>query len=209
MKSVLIILVIIISYLLLFSVVAVGFAQQPNSMGNMSAMMGGSGDDGGMGGMMNDTRTQGDEGDQMMDNGSMDDMMNQTGGNNQSTPTSTSPNSLVSSLVALTVALVAGALVSLLIMSRKPEAPAAIATPATRTDELEIIKRVLSDDEKAVLDEIRRAGEITQDSLRFRLEWSKSKLSRILTNLDKMNLIQRERVGKTYTVFLTGKRPKQ
>jgi uncharacterized membrane protein len=78
-----------------------------------------------------------------------------------------------------------------------------------RRDELDIIKRVLSDDERAVLDEIGRAGEITQDSLRFRLEWSKSKLSRILTNMDKLNLIQRERVGKTYTVFLTGKRRKE
>jgi len=71
---------------------------------------------------------------------------------------------------------------------------------------LEIIKKALSDDEKAVVDEIRRAGEITQDSLRFRLDWSKAKLSRILTNLDKMNLIQRERVGKTYNVFLTEER---
>jgi uncharacterized membrane protein len=169
-KIVLIILVVVISFLITFSVLSVIFAQES---------------------------TSGDGVDGMMDN-MMDGMM---GG--------TSSNSLVISLVALTVALVAGALVSLLVMSRKPEAPAAIATPATRTDELEIIKRVLSDDEKAVLDEIRRAGEITQDSLRFRLEWSKSKLSRILTNLDKMNLIQRERVGKTYTVFLTGKRPKQ
>jgi len=89
---------------------------------------------------------------------------------------------------------------SLLLKTAEPKAQ------ATETDELEIIKRALSDDEKAVLDEIRRAGEITQDSLRFRLEWSKAKLSRILTNLDKMNLIQRERVGKTYNVFLAGKR---
>lgn len=169
-KIVLIILVVVISFLITFSVLSVIFAQES---------------------------TSGDGVDGMMDN-MMDGMM---GG--------TSSNSLVISLVALTVALVAGALVSLLVMSRKPEAPVAITAPATRTDELEIIKRVLSDDEKAVLDEIRRAGEITQDSLRFRLEWSKSKLSRILTNMDKMNLIQRERVGKTYTVFLTGKRPKQ
>ena len=52
------------------------------------------------------------------------------------------------------------------------------------------------------LDEIKKAGEITQDSLRFRLNWSKAKVSTILTNLDKIGLIQRERIGKTYKVYL-------
>ena len=121
----------------------------------------------------------------------MDHMMNPT------------PDYTVPILVSITLALVAGVLVSLWLKPARTE-----VAPATKIDELEIIKRALSDDEKAVLDEIRKAGEITQDSLRFRLEWSKAKLSRILTNLDKLNLIQRERVGKTYNVFLTGKRPK-
>jgi uncharacterized membrane protein len=116
-------------------------------------------------------------------------------------------NSLIINLVALSVALVAGALVALWVKTETRETTVATAVPLAKTDELEIIKRALSDDEKAVVDEVRRAGEITQDSLRFRLEWSKSKLSRILTNLDKLNIIQRERVGKTYKVFLTGKRP--
>jgi uncharacterized membrane protein len=115
----------------------------------------------------------------------------------------TSQNNIVVNLVALSLALGTGALVSLWLRTEKTEA--AIA----KMDELEIIRRALSDPEKAVLDEIRRAGEITQDSLRFRLDWSKAKLSRILTNLDKMNIIQRERVGKTYNVFLTGKRAEQ
>lgn len=64
----------------------------------------------------------------------------------------------------------------------------------------------LSEDEKRVLDEIKKAGEITQDSLRFRLGWSKAKLSRILTILDKRNLIQRERIGKTYNIFIPNRR---
>ena len=92
-----------------------------------------------------------------------------------------SPDYTVAILLSLTIALVAGVLVTLWLKPTKTE------TAVAKTDELEIIKRALSDDEKAVLDEIRRAGEITQDSLRFRLEWSKAKLSRILTNLDKMN----------------------
>ncbi len=108
-------------------------------------------------------------------------------------------NAVTVNLAAFSLALIVGVLVSVMLK----------AEPVTRKiDELEIIKKALSEDEKAILDEIRRAGEITQDSLRFRLGWSKAKLSRILTNLDKMNLVQRERMGKTYNVFLTGKRPK-
>jgi len=113
-----------------------------------------------------------------------------------------SPDYTVAILLSLTLALVAGVLVTLWLKPTQTETAA-----VTKTDELEIIKRTLSDDEKAVLDEIKRAGEITQDSLRFRLEWSKAKLSRILTNLDKLNIIQRERVGKTYNVFIAGERP--
>ena len=71
-----------------------------------------------------------------------------------------------------------------------------------KEQEYNILKRALSEDEKAILDEIKKAREITQDSLRFRLNWSKAKVSTILTNLDRMNLIQRERIGKTYKVYL-------
>ena len=114
------------------------------------------------------------------------------------------PDYTVAVLLSLTIALVAGVLVTLWLKPTKTEHAA-----VTKTDELEIIKRALSDDEKAVLDEIRRAGEITQDSLRFRLDWSKPKLSRILTNLDRMNLIQRERMGKTYKVFIVENQPEE
>jgi len=81
-----------------------------------------------------------------------------------------------------------------------------LKTRSRKEDELRIIRKALSEDEKAVIDEVKRAGRITQDSLRFRLGWSKAKVSRILTNLDKMKLIQRERTGKTYIIFLSGKR---
>ena len=114
-------------------------------------------------------------------------------------------DSVIVNTVSLTIALVAGVLVAYFLLKSQKTEPA----PSTQMDELEIIKRALSDDEKAVIDEIKIAGEITQDSLRFRLEWSKAKLSRILTNLDKLNIIQRERVGKTYNVFISKKRPKK
>ena len=110
-------------------------------------------------------------------------------------------------LLSLVVALMVGVIISLWLKpATKTEAPA--PAPEAKIDELEIIKRALSEDEKLVVDEIRRAREITQDSLRFRLEWSKAKLSRILTNLDKLNIIQRERLGKTYKVFLSEKSQK-
>jgi predicted PurR-regulated permease PerM len=71
-----------------------------------------------------------------------------------------------------------------------------------KDEEYNIIKKALSQDEKKILDEIKKAKEITQDSLKFRLDWSKAKVSTILTNLDKRRLIQRERIGKTYKVYL-------
>ena len=39
-------------------------------------------------------------------------------------------------------------------------------------------------------------------SLRFRLNWSKAKISTILTNLDKKGIVQRQRTGKTYNIYL-------
>ncbi len=72
----------------------------------------------------------------------------------------------------------------------------------SKDKEYNILRKALSDDEKRILDEIKRADEVTQDSLRFRLDWSKAKVSTVLTNLDKRNLIQRERIGKTYKVYL-------
>lgn len=69
----------------------------------------------------------------------------------------------------------------------------------------EIIKAALTSEEKKMLAEIEKAGEITQDSLRFRLGWSKAKASAIASNLDRMGVVQRERVGKTYRVFLEKK----
>ena len=67
--------------------------------------------------------------------------------------------------------------------------------------EYRILSKALSEDEKKIMDEIKNAGEITQDSLRFRLDWSKAKVSTILTNLDKRGLILREKTGKTYKVY--------
>jgi len=63
------------------------------------------------------------------------------------------------------------------------------------------MKAMLSSDEQTLLNAVEGAGEITQDSLRFRLDWSKAKVSAVLTNLDRRGLVQRERTGKTYKVL--------
>lgn len=68
--------------------------------------------------------------------------------------------------------------------------------------ELKILKKALTTEEKKALAEVEKAGEITQDSLRFRLGWSKAKTSAILSNLDRMGAVQRERQGKTYRIRL-------
>ena len=119
----------------------------------------------------------------------MINMMSQMMGSdimNFSSSSSTTMN-LVSLIVAITVAII----VSFYLFKRD-----------AKEEEYEIVRKGLSEDEKAILGEIKKSGEITQDSLRFRLNWSKAKISTILTNLDKRELIQRERIGKTYKVYL-------
>ena len=101
--------------------------------------------------------------------------------------TNSTTMNLVSLIIAITVAIIASFY---------------LFKYSAKEQEYNILRRALSEDEKAILDEIKKAGEITQDSLRFRLNWSKAKISTILINLDKRNLIQRERIGKTYKVYL-------
>lgn len=72
-------------------------------------------------------------------------------------------------------------------------------------EELNIIKKALSSDERKALEIIEKENEITQDSLTFRLEWSRAKSSTILSHLERMSIIQRKREGKTYIVFIPKK----
>ncbi len=106
-------------------------------------------------------------------------------------------------LMALFLSVAAGLGVWLLLKGKQLQPATIQQAPA---NELQIIKKALSADEKKILEEVERAGEITQDSLRFRLNWSKAKVSALLLQLDRMNLVQRERQGKTYNVFLSKKK---
>jgi uncharacterized membrane protein len=58
------------------------------------------------------------------------------------------------------------------------------------------------EDEALLLEIIRENEGITQDSLRFRTGFSKSKVSALLLNLEKKGIITRERLGRTYKVFI-------
>jgi len=98
-------------------------------------------------------------------------------------------------LISLIIALIIGVVVSFYFFKTETE-------NIEKDKEYNILKKMLSEDEKKVLGEIKKAGEITQDSLRFRLNWSKAKVSTILTNLDKKGIVQRERTGKTYKIYL-------
>jgi len=119
----------------------------------------------------------------------MTQMMNEMMGTSMMSFSTT--NSIIINLISLVFAIGLGFLTSLYLFRTK-----------SGDKEYGILRKVLSEDEKRILDEIKKAGEITQDSLRFRLDWSKAKVSTILTNLDKRNLIQRKRTGKTYNVYL-------
>lgn len=68
---------------------------------------------------------------------------------------------------------------------------------------LAILERALTEDEVLLLRMIKNSEGITQDSLRFRTGFSKSKASALLLNLEKNGIIYREKLGKTYKLFVS------
>jgi len=63
--------------------------------------------------------------------------------------------------------------------------------------------RPLDDNERRVLTAIKEQNGITQATLRYRANLSKAKISQVLTDFEKKNIISRKAKGKTYQVFLT------
>lgn len=104
----------------------------------------------------------------------------------------------IATTVALIPALVIGLAVAVSLKTREKK----YSKEMREISEYKVLKRAMSGDERMMYEAVKTAGKITQDSLRSRLVWTKAKTSRILTNLDKMNLVQRERAGKTYNVFI-------
>jgi len=70
-------------------------------------------------------------------------------------------------------------------------------------DKFSLLLRPLDDNERKVLIAIKEQEGITQSTLRYRADLSKAKVSQILTDFEKKNLIERKAKGKTYSVFLS------
>ncbi|MBU6998632.1 MAG: hypothetical protein HXS41_15005 [Theionarchaea archaeon] len=77
-------------------------------------------------------------------------------------------------------------------------------TPGTGTIDrsMNVLERALGDDEMMIISLVKDSVGITQDSVRFRTGFSKSKVSALILELEKKGIIQRERSGKTYKLFL-------
>ncbi|MFB6081276.1 MAG: helix-turn-helix transcriptional regulator [Halanaeroarchaeum sp.] len=66
------------------------------------------------------------------------------------------------------------------------------------------ILEVLPEDERRVLEPVVESPGLTQIALRDRADFSKSKVSQTLSDLEKRGLVARERQGRTYRVYPSG-----
>lgn len=64
---------------------------------------------------------------------------------------------------------------------------------------------LLSEDEKLVMNEVVKSEGVTQDSLVYRLNFSKAKVSLLLSSLEEKGLVFREKLGRTYSIRLSDK----
>ena len=69
-------------------------------------------------------------------------------------------------------------------------------------EKFKIILKALDNYEKKVLKAVKEQNGITQNTLKLRTDMSKAKLSYVLQELEKRNLIKRSPKGKTLQVFL-------
>ena len=69
-------------------------------------------------------------------------------------------------------------------------------------DKFSLILRPLDENERKVLIAIKGQKGITQSTLRYRADLSKAKVSQILSDFERKDLIERKAKGKTYSVFL-------
>ena len=72
----------------------------------------------------------------------------------------------------------------------------------TKEEKFNILLKGLTNDEKKVIKSIKEQGGITQQTLRIRTGMHKSKLSIIITNLEKKGLITKTPKGKTNKIHL-------
>ena len=68
---------------------------------------------------------------------------------------------------------------------------------------VEVLKKALSEDERLLLDMIGESEGVTQDSIRFKTGFSKSKVSALISEMEKKDILSREKLGRTYKVFIS------
>lgn len=69
-------------------------------------------------------------------------------------------------------------------------------------DPLTILERVLDPDEIQIIRMVKGAEGMTQDSIRLRTGFSKSKVSILVSSLEKSGVLAREKMGRTYKLYL-------
>lgn len=71
-----------------------------------------------------------------------------------------------------------------------------------KSDKFKIILSALNEDEQKVMTAVKEQDGIKQSTLRIRTDMSKTKLSLVLKDLEKRNLIRKVSKGKTNQIFL-------
>lgn len=69
-------------------------------------------------------------------------------------------------------------------------------------DKFGVVLKILDENEKKIINAIKDQDGITQTTLRYRTDLSKAKISQVLGDFEKKNLIKRIQKGKTYSVHL-------
>ncbi|QSG06111.1 DUF7343 domain-containing protein [Halapricum desulfuricans] len=84
-----------------------------------------------------------------------------------------------------------------------PQSPEETSTTATDGDEQSVpqVLELLPDDERRVLEPVVESPGITQIALRDRSNFSKSKVSQTVSELEKRGLLYREKQGRTYRIY--------
>lgn len=67
---------------------------------------------------------------------------------------------------------------------------------------ISVLKKALNTDEALLVEHVAESEGVTQDSLRFKTGFSKSKVSSLLSEMEKKDIVVRENLGRTYKVFI-------
>lgn len=112
---------------------------------------------------------------------------------------------MMTSMMSLILGSMAGALTYHFYPGEAEEKPEE-EEPEYRVDD--VVWGILNENEKKVMKEVIRSEGVTQDSLVHRLGYSKAKLSLLLNDLEKKDLVMREKLGRTNSIILTGRMKK-